>query len=94
MLKRQFLVCVCALALVAYDDRLPARQTDLDLDLEHLWLLRAAMRRLQDDPATGHASEVLFEFGDLASHPSLDCLALLDAVKMDLERRVHGQPFP
>ena len=66
-----------------------ARHADLDLDLIDLGFLRRALRHLDADTAARHALEVLLELCNLLAHPLLDGLALLDAVKMDLDWRRH-----
>src|SRR5262249_62069701 len=78
----------------AHNDRLAPRQADLNLDLINLGLLRAAVWRLQDDAAAGHAAEVFVELRHLFPHPFLDRRALLDAMKMDLDGSSHGRALP
>ncbi len=74
---------------MADDDRRPARNADLNLDEEHLGLLRCALRRLDADAAARHAVEVLLEPRNLLPDPLLDRLALLDAVEMHLDLLDH-----
>jgi hypothetical protein len=64
------------------------RETDVDLVKAAIAVVPAGS--LQYDPTRGHASIVLFEFGDAISDSTPDFGSSGHALKIDLDRRLHA----